>query len=60
MSIRKNENSFEYRPVTEFIVNVDKNEIQENLLEKDFSPRAVHETSAAFEASAPGTYAPKS
>ena len=56
VSIRKNENRFEYVPVSEFIVDVAKAEITERPLADPLCVRSVSKVSPIHEASRPGSY----
>ena len=56
VSIRKNENRFEYVPVSEFIVDVAKAEITERALADRTCVRSASKASPIHEASRPGSY----
>lgn len=57
MSIQK-DNQFRFAPAAEFIVDAERNAVEERTLIKDFSVRAAHSVSPVFGSAKPGSYAP--
>lgn len=57
MSIQK-DNQFRFAPAAEFIVDAERDTVEEIAIIKDFSVRAVHSVSPVFGAAKPGSYAP--
>jgi hypothetical protein len=55
-SIQKAQDGFEFRPVVEYVVDIYKGTIEENVLDQGFSFRA--DVSPVHEAQYPGTYVP--
>jgi len=59
MSIVKRADRFEFRPVTEFLVDVEQNLVEEKVLDSEFSLASIPKVSAVREGVTPGSYQPR-
>jgi hypothetical protein len=58
VSVVRRERRFDWVPTAEYRVDPDAATVEENLIDKSFSPRAAHVVSPVHEGAVPGSYAP--